>query len=203
MPEPNPTYSGNYYLNLSQMQFNAEYIWRVLPKIGGGWEGTTLAAMAAMLGNMETESTINPGIWEGLIPNRPKRGFGLVQWTPSEDYIAWCTKESLDPASMFTALLRIDYEINNGLQWIKTSKYPYSFKQFLKMTEKDMDIGEMAYMFMYNYERPADLNQPERKTQAAYWFTYLGGVPPDPPDPPDPPPKKGRKLPLIYYVRRK
>lgn len=190
--------SGNFYLTQSQMEENAGYFWRATKNWGGGYSQMTMAACAAMLGNMQTESTINPGIWEDLIPNRDERGFGLVQWTPSKNYIAWCTAESLPPGEMNTAIARIDYEILNGLQWIQTSTYPYSFKEFLAMSENDMDIGDLAYMFMYNYERPGTLDQPARKTQALNWFKYLGGVPPDPPDPP----KKGRKLPIIYYVRR-
>lgn len=35
--------------------------------------------VAAIVGNFYQESTVNPGIWEGLTPNNP--GYGLGQWT--------------------------------------------------------------------------------------------------------------------------
>ena len=54
------TYWGNTYnssntLTLEQEKINAEYIWRVL-----GSKGWTLNAVAGVLGNMESESSINP-----------------------------------------------------------------------------------------------------------------------------------------------
>ena len=38
-----------------------------------------LYVIAAICGNFYQESTVNPGVWEGLDPNNP--GFGLGQWT--------------------------------------------------------------------------------------------------------------------------
>ena len=54
------TYWGNTFdssntLNSEQQKINAEYIWRALQ--GEGW---TLNAVAGMLGNMQSESAINP-----------------------------------------------------------------------------------------------------------------------------------------------
>ena len=40
---------------------------------------TNLYVIAAICGNFWQESTVNPGIWEGLTPNAP--GYGLGQWT--------------------------------------------------------------------------------------------------------------------------
>ena len=54
------TYWGNTYnssnsLTLEQEQINAIYIWTALQN-----EGWTLNAVAGMLGNMQSESSINP-----------------------------------------------------------------------------------------------------------------------------------------------
>lgn len=54
------TYWGNTYnssnaLNMSQMEINATYIWSALSA-----QGWTLNAVAGMLGNMQSESSINP-----------------------------------------------------------------------------------------------------------------------------------------------
>ena len=40
---------------------------------------SNLYVIAAICGNFYQESTVNPGIWEGLTPNAP--GYGLGQWT--------------------------------------------------------------------------------------------------------------------------
>lgn len=72
---------------------------------------------------------------------------------------------------------RILYEVENNIQWIATSKYNYSFKEFTQSTDTPYNLG---LAFLANYERPADPNQPERGTQAEFWFEFLGGIPPTP-----------------------
>lgn len=49
-----------------------------------------------MLGNMETESTINPGIWQSLNSGNASGGFGLTQWTPATKYINWANNNGLN-----------------------------------------------------------------------------------------------------------
>lgn len=54
------TYWGNTYnssnaLTTAQMQLNATYIWNALSS-----QGWTLNAVCGMLGNMQSESSINP-----------------------------------------------------------------------------------------------------------------------------------------------
>ena len=48
-------YNSSNALNMSQMEINATYIWKAL-----GSQGWTLNAVAGMLGNMQSESSINP-----------------------------------------------------------------------------------------------------------------------------------------------
>lgn len=159
--------SGNRYLSLEEMKINAEYIaWYLM---GKGW---TLNAIAGMLGNMQTESTINPGIWQNLAVNVGP-AFGLVQWDPYTKYTDWCAANGLDPAAMDSALMRIEWELENHEQYYATSSYPESFAEF-KVSIKDPYYLGMA--FLRNYERPADQNQPARGEQAEYWYTYLSGI---------------------------
>ena len=66
--------SGNRYLSASEMKNNAQIIMDYL--LAAGW---TKNAIAGMLGNMQTESGCNPGIWESLTIDW-SRGYGLVQW---------------------------------------------------------------------------------------------------------------------------
>ena len=164
---PDPI-SGNRYLSLAEMQNNAEYIaWYLLDK---GW---TLNAIAGMLGNMQTESTINPGIWESLDSGNTSGGYGLVQWTPSTKYTSWCEDNGLEPSDMDSALKRIIYELDNGLQYYPTDSYPETFAEFKVSTK---DPGYLGLAFLANYERPADPSQPARGEQAEYWYTYLSGI---------------------------
>lgn len=118
-----------------------------------------------MLGNMESESKINPGAWEGYTVN-PKNGFGLVQWTPSTKLQEW----SINWKTGDGQCDRIIYEVENNLQWIPTEKYPMTFKEF---TTSDKSSGFLAMVFIANYERPFDSNQPNRGTQAEKWFNFF------------------------------
>lgn len=191
-------YAGNRFLTREEMEVNARYIASRL--LADGW---TLNAIAGMLGNMETESTINPAIWQNLDAGNTSLGYGLVQWTPSTKYTGWCAENGLDPAHMDSALARIEYELENGLQWIATDAYPRSFAEF-KVSSSSPTY--LANAFLRNYERPADQDQPARGTQAESWYTFLEGSEPDVPVDPEEPetPKKRDGLPLWmkYMITR-
>ena len=162
--------SGNRYLTLGEMQNNAKYIYNFLS--ARGW---TLNAIAGMLGNMQTESTINPGIWQSLNEGNTAGGFGLVQWTPATNLINWANESGLDYAHIDTQLRRIEWELENGEQYYPTDAYPETFAAFKASTADPYYLG-MA--FLANYERPAEPNQPIRGEQAEYWYTYLSGFDP-------------------------
>lgn len=163
-PEP---ISENRWLSMEEMQNNAVYIYWYLSN--RGW---TLNAIAGMLGNMQTESTINPGIWQNLAENVGP-AFGLVQWDPFTKYTNWCAANGLNPAAMDSALKRIEWELENGEQYYATDSHPETFAEFKVSTKNPYYLG-MA--FLLNYERPADQNQPARGEQAEYWYTYLSGI---------------------------
>lgn len=111
-----PIYSGNRFLSMAEMTENAQYILNYLT--AKGW---TKNAICGMLGNLQTESTINPGIWQSLNEGNMSGGFGLVQWTPATKYLDWCTSQSLIYTEMDSNLLRIIYEVENSLQWYNPS----------------------------------------------------------------------------------
>lgn len=186
---------GNRFLSRAEQEENAIYIYNYL--FDRGW---TLNSICGMLGNMETESTVNPSIWQNLDEFNYSLGFGLVQWTPSTKYIDWCTSNNLDYTQMDSNLKRILYEVENNIQWIATSSYNYSFYEFTKSTDSPYNLG---IAFLRNYERPKNPDQPQRGKQANEWYKFLTGqVPPDP-DPPDPqPPISRKKMPIYFYLRR-
>lgn len=199
-------YTGNAYLSLEQMQVNAKYIYDYY--IAKGW---TANAICGMLGNMQVESTINPGIWESLNDypdgfyeeHGRYPGYGLVQWTPYTIYFDWCTENFLTGRELPNNLARIDYELANGLQWISTVHYPMSFEQF---TKSSLRPDTLASVFMENYERAGVLAELERQTNANYWYKYLTGnnpsVDPDDPTPTKPKKKKGYNFVLFNKKRR-
>ena len=162
--------SGNFYLTKSQMQKNARYIYAHLR--AKGW---TLEAIAATLGNMEAESTINPGIWQKLDAGNYNGGFGLVQWTPATKFFDWCEENNLSPTDIDANLQRILYEVENREQWIATAAHDMTFQEF---TQSTAAVETLAKAFLLNYERPEDQSesvQEYRAELARYWYDYLMG----------------------------
>ena len=157
-------YSGNRFLSMAEMTENAQYILNYLT--AKGW---TKNAICGMLGNLQSESSINPGIWQSLNEGNMSGGFGLVQWTPATKYLDWCTAQSLIYTEMDSNLLRIIYEVENSLQWYNPSM---TFLQFTKSLKTPYDL---AMLFIKYYERPANPSQPQRGTQAKYWADNLTG----------------------------
>lgn len=178
--------SKNAFLSYSEMKVNATNIYRYFRD--RGW---TPQAICAMLGNMETESTINPGIWEGLNPYAG--GYGLVQWTPYTKYSEWYGSgwENNGVAECS----RIQYEMINGLQWFENYSAPIitpplTFKEFSTSLES---VETLANYFLWYYEHPAVTIQPNRATQGRAWLDYFTE---------NPPYVKKRKMPLWMYLRR-
>lgn len=176
---------GNRYLSHSEMENNAKIIWTYLSS-----QGWTLEAVAAMLGNMQSESTINPNIWEGLVVDY-EGGYGLTQWTPATKYIDWAGSEWENGDK---ELDRIIYEADNGLQWFSNAEAPIvdppiTFKEFSTSTE---NVETLADYFLWFYEHPAEPIQPNRAAQALEWYEYLGGIPV---------PTKSTKMPIWMYGR--
>ena len=159
--------SGNFYLNLEQMTGNAQYILDYFST--RGW---TKNSICGMLGNMQRESTINPGVWENLDYGNTNGGLGLVQWTPATNLINWCTDSGKAYLSIVSQCERIIYELNNGLQWIATTDYPMSFTEF---TASNDTPENLASAFCMNYERAGVVAESERRANARYWFTVLDG----------------------------
>lgn len=73
--------------------------------------------------------------------------------------------------------------MKNGIQFAPSVSYNLTGNQFIKSTEPANTLG---LVFLANYERPLEPNQPQRGTQAAHWYSVLSGQDPDPVDPPKP-----------------
>lgn len=164
-------------LSLLEMQNNAKII-RTILMTNGGW---SLNAVCGALGNIEAESTINPGRWENDIVNNYSAGFGLTQWTPSTKLRNWIAARygNDDYTNGDYQVARIMEEFTPpGLdQYYPTSAYPDTMEEF-KHSDKTPEY--LAKAFLFNYERPIDTStavQNYRATRARYWYDYLSSIP--------------------------
>ena len=187
-PLPKDWIAKNAYLSRAEMENNVLLAWDYF-----GSRGWSREAVSAMAGNWETESTVNPGIWESLIEYGG--GYGLVQWTPYTKYSEWVGAGWENNGNKQCE--RIIYEMENGLQWFRNPEAPIveppiSFKEFSTST---IDVGTLANYFLWYYEHPAVTIQSARAEQAKKWYDFLGGVNPSPPT------TKRKKMPLWMYLR--
>lgn len=123
-------------------------------------------AIAALIGNMRHESSINPNMYEYGYEWIDDRGFGLVQWTPRSKFWDWGLGQGYSESDLRSGdsqLARIDYEVNNNIQYIANghsarygyeSKYDFSFADFRQNTQ-GLTVDQLTEAFMWNYEGPA------------------------------------------------
>lgn len=181
-------YYGSYWgesapLTKSQMEVSAFYIYSALTD-----KGWTPEAISGLLGNLQHESTINPGRWESeAVGSGP--GYSLVQWTPYTKYTDWCAAEGRsDPSEMDNAIARILYELENGLQYYETDSYPLSFREFTQNTGSPYDLAcafawnyEKSWTVLYGTEAEKEALRQLRGGSAESWYEYLTGKEPTPP----------------------
>ena len=133
--------------------------------------GFSKQAAAALLGNAQGESDANPTADEG--GGRSGFGYGVWQWTDSSGassgrvyMINLMTRAGvIDNPDTITAQFKLlMWHAPNG-QWIATSSYPYSWTQFMTLT----DINTATQAFVSNFERPLN-GHPERSAWAQEWY---------------------------------
>lgn len=169
------TFSESEALTTDEMNVNALYITSYL--VNKGW---SYNAVSAILGNMQAESSLNPGRWQSdNVGNYASDGgYGLTQWTPQTKYLNWCSSQGFnDPSTMDNNLARIIYEVENNLQW--GSNYgDITFKEF---TTSEESIYFLSTCFVSNYEICEDWNTEQLRNYRANlgenWYTYITGNP--------------------------
>lgn len=193
-------------LTSSEMENNAKIFGNVFSELG--YHINTIAALA---GNAQLESTINPGLNEV-----GGGGYGLFQWTPKGDLIDACSQLGLNPYTDGTIQCQcLDGELFTlRNQWYSTKAFisPYyksgATSDMIGITPEQYKSNAMgwnpdklAILFMAAYERPSyapDTNHAEkRKAYANYWYNYYTG------NPPLPTPGKGVPKELIAILSNK
>ncbi len=142
--------------------------------------GWTMNAIAAIVGNMQVESGINPGRWENDDVGNLSGGFGLVQWTPATKLRDWIdsTYGGGDYTNGDYQLDRIIYELENGLQYSPEKGFNETFSEWSISNKKP---GYLAAAFLCNYEKAANTGwgaQISRARIAEKWYqTFTGENP--------------------------
>ena len=148
--------------------------------------------IAGILGNMQSESSINPEREEV-----GGQGYGLVQWTPISVLQNHCNTLGLSPYNDGDVQLQVLIaEILNQsgvAEWYSTSAFISNYynsgasSDMINVTGQqflDNSIGwnpdKLAILFMSAYERPSydpNVNHYQtRQSNALEWFEYMGGI---------------------------
>ena len=164
--------TGNRYLSREEMENNA--IVQYADLAAKGW---TKAAVAGLLANEQTESTVNPGCWQNLDEGNYSLGYGLVQWTPATNITNWLDAGGYKRDDGFAQDIAIDQGQPPG-QWIPTSQWPQSLEEYKAWEGSPEDA---ASIWLKNFERAGVEVEGDRRRQAREWFEWLGTVGPLPP----------------------
>lgn len=176
------------WLSESQSRNNAQLV--INHFANTDWTGE---ALSALCGNMRHESSINPNMYEYGYDWSANRGYGLVQWTPRSKYWDWAVARGLTPEDGDSQLARIDYEVENNIQWIPIARYNYmTFAEF-RSNAGNWSVEYLTEAFTWSYERPnataGENSMPDRVAFAQRVYTELdlsgtgnggGGIDPTP-----------------------
>ena len=172
------------WLSESQSLENAQLIANHFK--GSDW---TKESISALVGNMRHESSVNPNMYEFGYDWADDRGFGLVQWTPRSKYWDWAVARNLPPREGDSQLARLDYEVDNNIQWIAVDRVEgFTFEEF-RTNARGWSVDKLTEAFTWGYERPLEsagvASLPERKAFARKVFNTIdfagggaGGVKP-------------------------
>ena len=109
-------------------------------------------------------------------------GRGLVQWTPGTKLLSvldilYGKHDDWWDGGKQCAVLFAEYQESVGdadrgiePEWYPTSSYNMTWREW---ATGNYDLKTLTNAFMYNYLRPASLNQPERYTYAQYWSSVF------------------------------
>lgn len=176
-----PWISGNRYLTLQETENNGYIVYPFF--ISQGW---TPQAVCAMLGNMQWESGINPGIWENLQPYW--RGYGLTQWSYYTKYSNWAIAngypdwEDNGQAEMECVIYSVTVTDPNDplFLWSRNDQIgmdpPITFEEFTRST---LDIHTLSDYWCWFYEHPQDpigTLGVRRSYTDAWWQRTQGGT---------------------------
>lgn len=171
VPSTDPSFSDTYFsntiLNQKERLTNARYVYRQLRQ--NGWSSN---AALGVLGNMEVESYLNPGVFFERNPNAD--AYGLTQWNPKSKLLNWLQSQNLSD-NINNQVARICYETtDDSLQWNRSRhSLNLTFAQFSVSTQP---CTTLADCFLRCYEQPGNEDNltAERQANASKWSTLIG-----------------------------
>lgn len=179
----------NSTLTSVQMAKNAKYIcdWLMTE------QNFTKNAACGVLGNMQVESHINPGIWEVMADTN--FGYGLVQWTKATQFLDWAVGKSIlqsaspstvnalafdDPERLMDAELEcLIWDCTKSpSEFGNPDDYGYTNHTGITITfsaykASTRDAGTLAKVFQDHYERGDSSSLATRATYANNWYKQL------------------------------
>ena len=188
--------SEDRYLSQSEMENNANIIINYYRSLN-----INDNTIAAILGNMQAESTLSPVLTE----RGGGGGYGLVQWTPMSNLTDACNILGLSPYTSGDVQIQVIIKEILGTpssirQWYTSSGFISNYynsgatsdminitgQQFLD-NSMNWTPDKLAVLFMAGYERPSydpNINHYQNRQQYALnWLSYMGGVVPPTPTP--------------------
>lgn len=175
-PTKSSVVKGNRFLTQVEMLINARYIFNYLYNQSGSDKWSATAILGA-LGNMEAESTINPGRWQNGIIDEKNSGYGLAQWTSPKKYFDWlpsgASRDDIDNQLDF-----LIHEVQTEDYWNSSGHSPaITFKDYIHNNK--MSVQECAEYFLKCYEQPEDSSAKvvaQRAGAALKWSTIRNAM---------------------------
>lgn len=153
--------AANYYTRIFRYEQGAS---------GGDEKGISPYVVAAIFGNWSRESTMNPGIYEGLTPSG--NGFGLGQWsferrTALENWLDSHGYSRGDGDGQIEFFIEED-------DWQASTSRPIHFDNLMDFLKSDStDIAGLTETFMNAWERPGVPALSERIAFAQKAYDYI------------------------------
>ena len=195
---------GNAFFDYANKSIESETNAKLFA-IGMTANGWKLPQICAILGNIASESTYNPGLWERAkgqpfaptpasdyqqIPD--SHGFGLVQWTPAADIAPWANEVfgsvgayDADTPCWYNGTVQIAklmWELENDTEWSRYNP-PYNFPiemDFYNADKTADDIEDLTECWFFGYEQAGqqlwDLTGANRIKWAKYWYAELKDI---------------------------
>lgn len=167
--------TSNDHLSQVEQEANARYIALYLLK--AGW---SKQAIAALLGNIQEESQMNPGAWQD---KNNSGGYGLVQWDPASKFLNYAfkgrTPEQQIQDANYLAVKNPKKLMNLQLEYLLKTMQPgagewapdnaidrygankkFSYNEFIT---SNSTIEELTEVFVTHYERPKAYDRKPKK----------------------------------------
>lgn len=181
----------------ANQQHNADKIISFLQ--GLSWSNN---AIAAVLGNMQLESNLNPArvypisgfpnggatladIDNSIAINHPDPAYGLVQWkgtttTPpaGNQLVSYAIRHNYQWYDGDIQLQRLQWEYTEGVKF-HPQTVDGTYWTFADFASSTADVNTLVKVWMVCYEGTYS-RLDERKANGRYWLDYIGGQPPAP-----------------------